>query len=295
MSNTMPSRASAVVRSRVTPLLVLAGVGALASTASADVIFGVTSTERLVSFDSAAPGVISTNVAISGLRANETIRGIDFRPLTGGLFGLGSSSRLYLINPTTGNAVAVDPAGFTPMLSGTNFGFDFNPTIDRIRVVGNDDQNTVLNPGTGAGTAATGVFYAPGDPNSGANASIVGSAYDRNFVGGVTSQLYGIDSNLGILVKQANSAGTLTTVGALGTDFGNDVGFDITAGGTAYVTNRLSFAPQTHFFTVNLLTGQTSLAGIVGDSLSLDAIAATPAPGSLALLGVAGLLARRRR
>lgn len=289
MSTTTPMRASAVVRAG------LAGVALLTTAASAEVIYGVTSTQRLVSFDSAATGIITSNVAITGLAPAETIRGIDFRPLTGGLYGLGSSSRLYLINPATGSAAAVDPAGFSPALNGGSFGFDFNPTIDRIRVVSDADQNTVLNPITGGGTAATAVFYAAGDPNQNANPTIVGSAYDRNFNGGGTTQLYGIDSNLDILVRQANSAGTLNTVGALTADFGNDVGFDVSLLGNAFVSNRLGFAPQTHFFTVNLATGQVSLAGIVGDNLSLDAIAATPAPGTLALLGVAGLIARRRR
>lgn len=273
----------------------LATLGLLAPVAGAEIIYGVTNTQRLVSFDSSSTGTIASNIAISGLQPAETIRGIDFRPLTGGLYGLGSSSRLYQINTATGAATAVDPAGFTPALAGSSFGFDFNPTIDRIRVTSNVEQNTVLNPATGAGTAATALFYAAGDPNQNANPNIVGSAYDRNFNGGVTSQLYGIDSNLDMLVKQANSAGTLTTVGGLGVDVGENVGFDISPLGTAFVSNSSSLLPQTQLYTVNLATGQLSLAGIVGGNLGLDAIAATPAPGSLALLGIAGLMARRRR
>lgn len=288
-----PTKASVAVRAPIA-LLAFAGVATFASTASAEVIYGVTSTQRLVSFDSAAPGAIATNVAINGLQAGETLRGIDFRPLTGGLYGLGSSSRLYMIDPNTGNATAVAGA-FTPAITGTHFGFDFNPTIDRIRVVGNDDQNTVLNPLTGGATAATAVFYAAGDPNVGANPNIVGSAYDRNFNGGVTSQLYGIDSNLDILVRQANSAGTLNSVGGLGFDLGSDVGFDIAPGGTGFVTNAAALTSATQLYTVNLMTGQLTSAGLIGGGFTITGIAATPAPGSLALLGAAGLLTRRRR
>jgi hypothetical protein len=273
----------------------MAGLALLAAPASGELVYGVSSTQGLVSFNSAAPGTILSNMSISGLQAGETIRGIDFRPANGGLYALGSSSRLYTLNTTTGAATMVGGGTFSPALNGMQFGFDFNPTIDRIRVVSDANQNTVLHPDTGAGTGVTSVFYGPGDVNENMNPNIVGSAYTRNFVGGGTTQLYGIDSNLDILVTQANSAGTLATVGALGADFGNDVGFDISPAGIAYVSNRLAIAPQTHFFTINLATGQTSLAGIVGDNLSLDAIAVTPAPATLALLGVAGVFARRRR
>lgn len=281
------------IAAKVVPCAAAAAL--LAASASAEVIYGVTNTQSLVSFDSAAPASILTNVALSGLQAGETIRGIDFRPQTGGLYGLGSSSRLYLIDPVTGAAAQVGPGPFAPALTATHYGFDFNPTIDRIRVVGRNTQNTVLNPATGGGTAATPTFYAAGDPNQNASPSIVGSAYDRNFLGGVTSQLYGIDSNLDILVRQANSAGTLNTVGALGFNLGSNVGFDITSFGTAYVTNSADLLPQTSLYTANLMTGQLTLVGTVGSGLTLDAIAATPAPGSLALLGLGGGVATRRR
>lgn len=280
----------------VATLVLCAGATCLLSApASAEIVYGVTSTQRLVSFDSSAPGTILTNVAIGGAQAGETIRGIDFRPLNGRLYALGSSSRLYTLDTMTGALTPVGSGTFSPALAGMQFGFDFNPTIDRIRVVSDQDQNTVLNPITGGGTMATPVFYAAGDANQGVNPSIVGSAYNRNFNGGVTSQLFGIDSDLNILVRQANSAGTLNTVGGLGVDFGADVGFDISALGNAFASNRVGFAAQTHFFRIDLMTGNASLAGIVGDNLSLDGIAVTPAPSSVALLGLAGLVARRRR
>ena len=42
--------------------------------------------------------------------------------------------------------------------------------------------------------------YAAGDPNAGANPNVVGSAYTNNFAGATTTTLYGIDSDLDILV-----------------------------------------------------------------------------------------------
>src|SRR5678809_1253267 len=93
-----------------------------------ELIYGVTTTNLLVSFNSGAPGTILSSVAITGLQAGETILGIDFRPATKQLYGLGSTSRIYTISLSTGAATAVG-SPFTPALSGTAFGFDFNPTV----------------------------------------------------------------------------------------------------------------------------------------------------------------------
>ena len=80
---------------------------------------------------------------VTGLQSNETLLGIDFRPATGELYGLGSTSRLYKVDPTTAVATAVG-GQFSRCLSGFSFGFDFNPVIDRIRVVSETNQNLVL-------------------------------------------------------------------------------------------------------------------------------------------------------
>ena len=163
----------------------------------------------LLSWDSAAPGSILSGSFVAGLQSNETIVGIDFRPATGELYALGTSSRLYTLNTANGNATAVG-APFAPPLNGFNFGFDFNPTIDRIRVVAETNKNTVLNPITGAvQLSATDLAFGPADPNFGVDPNVVSSAYSNNFVGAATTQLYGIDTALDILVTQANNAGTL--------------------------------------------------------------------------------------
>ena len=133
---------------------------------------------------------------------------------TGSCTALGSFSRLYTVNTTTGAASLVGALGLA--LNGTAFGFDFNPSIDRIRVVSESDRNYVLHPDTGIATQVTNLFYGPADPNFGVNPNVVGSAYSNNIAGTPTTQLYGIDTNLDILVTQANSAGTLGTVGPIG-------------------------------------------------------------------------------
>lgn len=263
--------------------------------AHAETIFGVTQQQRLVSWDSAAPGALLTGSSISGLQQNEQILGIDLRPATGEIYALGSFNRLYVINRTTAVATAVGGVFSTP-LNGSSFGFDFNPTIDRIRVVSNTNDNYVLNPNTGALQAVgTNVFFAAGDPNFGADPNIVHSAYNNNFVGATTSQLFGLDTGLDVLVRQANSAGTLNTVGPIGADLTELGGFDIGASGNAYAVVRDNVMVRSTFWNINLTTGAGSMIGQVGGGEIIVAMTVVPAPGALAMVGAGGLLLRRRR
>src|SRR5262249_13610013 len=152
--------------------------------ARAELLTGLTSTGNLITFDSATPGSVASSVAITGLQAGETILGIDRRPATDGLYGLGSSSRVYTINSVTGVATAIGAIPFAPALTGTAFGLDFNPVPDRIRVTSTDTTNFRLNPnnGTLAGTD-TPLNYAAGDSGAGIIPRIVGSAYSNNSAG----------------------------------------------------------------------------------------------------------------
>lgn len=287
-------------------LSLAAGLGSFASATQAAVVYGVTVDNTLVNFNSAAPGTLLDAVPISGFTVtNETIRGIDFRPATNELFALGSFGQLYTLNKNTAVLTAVG-ASAGPM-SGSAFGFDFNPTIDRIRLVSNTDRNYVINPTNGVRSQVTNVAFAGGDPNAGQDPNLVGSAYTNSFVGGVpaTSQLYGIDAGLDVLVTQANSAGTLATVGALGTVNTTDlVGFDIYSVAEGQNVAYASLTPlngsASNFYTINLDTGTAALVGqINGGTLVTDIaveLAVVPEPASLALLGIgaAALLGRRR-
>jgi hypothetical protein len=125
------------------------------------------------------------------------------------------------------------------------------------------------------------------DPN------LVHHAYTNNFAGAMTSQLYAIDSNLDILVTQANSAGTLGTVGSLGIDVDDLGGFDIDGNsGIAYAA--LSIGGNSGLYTINLATGQaTSIGSLSG---TVTGIAVVPEPSSALLLGFGALalLCRKR-
>ena len=281
---------------RRAPVAAALALTALSGSAAAELIYATTEFGTLVSWDSADPTNLLSGTPVSGLAANEVIRGIDFRPADGQLYALGSFSNLYTVDVDTGAATLVGAGGFTPGLDGSSFGFDFNPTIDRIRVVSDTDQNLVLNPNDGTATGVTDLFYAAGDANAGADPNVVASAYTNSFAGAATTQLYGIDSGLDILVTQANSAGTLNTVGSLGADVTDVAGFDISGlSGTAYIVALGASDSQSTFWTIDLSTGLVSLVGEVGGGALINSMTVVPAPAGVLALAAPGLLALRRR
>lgn len=282
------------------------GVGlilvATAGTAHAASLVLLTETglgQGLVRVDSASPGVPASSLNfISGLRTGERVIGIDFRPATGQLYGLSDGSALYRLNVNTGAATLVG-SGFTTPLNGGNFGFDFNPAIDRIRIVGDSNQNMVAHPDTGNANIATTtpVFFAAGDVNHGRDPNLVHHAYDRNVAGTPATQLYAIDTRLDVLARQANNAGTVTTVGALGVDATDFGGFDIGAGDEAYAVFADLGGGFSRLYRLDLASGQASSLGIIGATVSGIAVAPIPLPAALPLFSVAlaGLCARHRR
>ncbi len=250
-------------------------------TSPAVTFYGVTAANGLVRFSSATPGTLDSTIAITGLQAAETVLGIDVRPATLQLYILGSTGRLYTLDPGTGVATQVGTGTFA--LSGTSFGFDFNPVPDRIRVTSDADQNLRLNPDTGTIAATdTTLAYATGDTNAGQNPNVVGSAYTNNFAGATTTTLYDIDSARDILVTQnPPNNGTLNTVGALGVDTSDVVGFDIVnPSGVAYAALRVGGNSQ--LYTINLTTGAATLVGNLGGSSAINGITAVnPAPNPI--------------
>jgi len=297
---------------RLTSAAVLALAAAAPTWTNAEPIVGITTTGNLVTFDSATPGTINTSVAITGLQAGEALLGIGRRPANGLLYSLGSTSRLYTINTTTGTATAVSATPFAPALTGTAFGFDFNPVPDRIRVVSTDTSNFRLNPndGTLVGTDTL-LAYAAGDSGAGVMPRVVGSAYTNNVNGAAVTTLFDIDSNRDVLVMQGGPSGTpspnggvLTTIGTLGFNTSDLVGFDVSGiSGIAFASLTPPTGGASQLFTINLATGSATLVGTIGSGLTLTGLAANvgvvPEPASLTLLSIIALgmitVVRRRR
>ena len=248
--------------------------------------WALTASNKLVSFSTLAPGTITKSLTVTGLQSGETLQGIDFRPRTAQLMAVGSTSRVYTINLITGAATQIGSAAFTPTLSGAKFGVDFNPVPDRIRVVSEADQNLRLNPDTGgvAGTDTT-LVYATGDANEAANPNVVGVGYTNNVSGATTTTLYGIDSNLDILVRQGSvggaptspNTGQLFTIGALGFNTTDQVGFDIADfNDAAFASLTASGATQSQLYSINLTTGAATLIGVIGASEIIRDLAIAP-------------------
>lgn len=275
----------------------VAGLAACGLTGAthAELTVGLTATGQLVSFNSGAPGsILLTSPAITGLSQGDSIVDIDYYPVSGLLHGIGSSGTLYRIDRMSGVAV-VDAV---PQMSmGTVQVMDFNPAADRLRVFSAGDLNYRLTPSVGTGgpnganvglvTADGTLMFAGGTPNP----NLVAAAYTNNFDGTASTTLYSIDADLDALIIHSGAPqfSMLASVGALGVDVGQDVGFDISVSGQAFVSNGNSL------YTIDLTTGALTSIGMIGGPQNVVSIAVVPAPAGAGLLAIAGLAGVRRR
>jgi hypothetical protein len=223
--------------------------------AAAQTVLALNNSNALLRFSAQAPGAALATVPVTGLNAGDSLVGIDVRPATGALFGLGSSGRLYTINPATG--VATPGPQVSVALSGTSFGIDFNPVPDRLRVISNTGQNLRIN-------VADGVAITDGAINP-AGFAVTGAGYIENFAGTATTQLFNIDLTGSQLTTQnPPNAGTQVAVGPLGValDAGSEAGFDVrTVGGVNSAFAALRVGGTTGFYSVNTTTGAATLVG----------------------------------
>ncbi len=272
--------------------------------AHAEPIVGLTTTNALLTFDSAMPTNGSTLANITGLQgANERILSIDVRPTTGVLYGVSSDDKVYSLS-LTGQATFVGGLGAT--LASDVIGIDFNPAADlgtgaSLRVVSSTGQNIAYNVGTGVGTVATPI-----------QSSFAAVAYANNDIDPSTATaLYYIDiTNDTLQVAPGNfNAPTISPVRALGFNANGVAGFDIGASGTAFAALTDADTGRSGLYSISLTTGAASFVGAFGIGgstaispplLGLTMITApVPEPSTYALM-LAGLMgvgwfARRRK
>jgi len=219
-----------------------------------DVLFyGLSDNNQLLRLNVRTPETAEATLSITGMAAGAKLLGIDFRPATGQLYGIGSDSQLYVIHPQSG---AARPIGspFTPALNGAIAGFDFNPTVDRIRLVTNTGHNLRLNPETGAVAATDSSINGP------AAVALSAAAYTNNRAGVTTTTLYDIDPLTDKLYKQdPPNDGKLVEVGALGLPISDAAGFDIAPDGRGLVS--VVFEGKAELQTIDLTTGRLQKLG----------------------------------
>ena len=223
--------------------------------------YATTDQNLLLQFNERSPDRLRDVRAISGLPAGVSLRGIDFRPMTGDLYGVGSDSVVYRVNPQTAIAVAEGPA-FTPALNGTSFGVGFNPTVDKIRVVSDARQNLRLNVDEGT------VLSADKDLNPG-TPQIVGADYTNSSFSATkptATQLFVVDAASDRLFLQSPpNDGTLTMGKRLGVDVGPQSSFDIAgADNTGYLATAGERSRGTGLYRVDVTTGKTRWIGRIG-------------------------------
>jgi hypothetical protein len=273
---------------------------------------------NLVRFNTSTPGTASAAVAITGITAGETLVGIDFRPATGQLFGLGvdataDTATLYRIDPQGGAATVVGTAsgiafvaadGTTPVdlpAASAGYGFDFNPTNDRIRVTTGTGLNFRLNPATGA--AVDGDTTNAGTQTDGSvtglptgSTGVTGAAYTNSFAqsGTTVTTLYTLDAGSNMLFIQnppnngTQTSGVAITLGGAALDFTEVNGFDIPGGVRVTTSNSAAAGNGLALLTVGGTTGLYSIDLTSGVATLVGAPPASLAGASGLALGDAG-------
>ncbi|MBX9676842.1 MAG: DUF4394 domain-containing protein [Methylotenera sp.] len=293
--------------------------------ANAASLVGLTTSNQLAFFDSTNVAA-STLVGINGLSGGERLVGIDLRPSNNTIYGVSDANNIYTLS-STGQATFVaglrtvsgdvsTPYSIRPSVG---YGFDFNPVADfaggaSLRFINTAGDNLAINVNTGA--AVAGVV---GNTASNIGTGYSAAAYTNSTPNGSlgSTQLYYINSDTNTLsrhVPVAGATGTtpgasfnapnIVTVGNLGLGAGVDIvsadGFEIFSDSFAFAALTIVTGPgardaATNLYSINLQTGQATLAGLFNGTLRglTAAPSAVPVPAAAwlfgsALLGLAG-------
>lgn len=288
-------------------ILALAAMFGVAA-AQAETVYGLTTDNRLITFDTAAPSQGSA-IGLSGLASSERLLGLDTRPTDGQLYTLSNLGNVYKLDASTGAATFV--AALKAPINGSLLGFDFNPNADvsgaaslRVITAAGDNYAVNVNPGAnlGAVTRQTRVS------SMGGTLKLTGAAYSNNDTdAGTPTSLFAIDTvSSSLFVTSAPAGGVYALVGGLGADSLNVFGFDVSSSGVAYagLTSEDSYSS---LYTINLQTGAASLIGAFGIQgntalptiVGLAVAPAVPEPSTVGLmlagLVTAGFAVRRSR
>ena len=220
--------------------------------------------QRLVCFSEFLPFLDRVIGPIGPLVTDGRIVGIDYRPATGQLYGLGDLGGVYTISASTAEATL--QTRLNVALEGTFFGVDFNPTVDLLRIVSDTGQNLRANVVTGVTQEDTDLAT---PPTAGTTLGVTAAAYTNNDTDPLTATtLFDVNTVTDRVVIQAPpNNGSLNPTGSLRVDAATDSGFDIYSrvygGITQDVTAfaALTVGGNARFYRVDLLTGEAKQRG----------------------------------
>ena len=288
-------------------ITLVAALSVFASTASAESLVAVNSSNQISIFDSNNTAAAIFN-SIYGAAAGKTFIGIDLRPSNNTLYGVTTSNEIFTLDAATGNSSFVAALSNNIISSSNGYGFDFNPVNDAagttsLRIVSSNGQNFAVNANTGVvtnyannqpgaavthtiGTGYTGVSYTNSNPSSPATATAlyyINSSSDELFV-----------------ATSAFNTPTITKVGALGHEILRANGLDISSSGIAYSSFLMDDGTgKSILTTINLATGAATKAGDFVGTINGLSIAPVPEPETYAMLlaglGLIGAASRRKR
>jgi parallel beta-helix repeat protein len=255
------------------------------------IVYGLTDDNRLVSFTTDQPRTLLSNRRISG----EKLLGIDFRPATGELYGIGLSGHLYTVNRLTGDLKQIGTDAI-PNFNGTIVAIDFDPVRDRLRVTGHfDARNLQMDPNTGA-VSSEDTRLSSVAPNTDLP-RLYALAYSNNYPGATRTTAYGLNIFISYRALKlvtlgspdgspfSAASGRLFSVREqpIGPIYINLSGFDIADTGEAYAaTSTFGANSGTMLQRVNLEDAYARAVGIIGDGTqAIRDIAVEPtAPGA---------------
>jgi hypothetical protein len=224
---------------------------------------------QLLLYDTAAPGTVLERHDITGLQPSEKLVGIDVRPATGQLYGVGivrtafDEGRTYVIDPGTGAATMVGPSPFKSGMQIAEYGIDFSPVADILRVVSGAELNLRVNPNDGS--------LIQQDSNLAPASNIDAIAYDQNVAGTTQTTLWGYDSGTFKVVRIGGVDGgppeNSPNTGAVAQPFGSSgispVGraeMDFAPDGKAFLTAQPDGATST-LYSLNMSNGAATSVG----------------------------------
>lgn len=253
----------------------------------------LTDNNELASINVKEPSKLVSKESLSGLKAGDSLVGIDYRPANGELYAVGHQGNIYIIDPSTSTAHFLRPLVADPTDTTTRYtrisadkaqiALDFDPVADRLRLVGSNGQNLSIDVVSGLTTTDSNI--------NGADATLTSIAYTNSFADTANTRLFGIDVKQDRLFLQNPAKdGTLTTSATLGVAASGSSGFDIdgannegfavlNVGGTQqlYAINLVSIGTTANAAT--LKGNLPALGNILGISLKFKVYVANTAVG----------------